>query len=413
MNKKSLLGFLPAALAALLTMASCAEQTIPLVFTVNNSISDIRLQLGVEESVAITVDVVSDMTWTAKLSSGSWAKLGSYTVSQDNGLYTARVPITANINQTREERTDTLIVTSGESVLKVALSQASLYSLLSDTELIVTGVAKTVINISAKGPWTAGTKADWLEVSPESGTGPASITLTPADGNLNVGSREAELLLTIGVTTLNIPVTQPQTDVIFLDPEAAVSLTCDGGEFQVSTRFNVDYSIQIEEGASWLTHIGTKSPLNEGTELFSAAENDTFDERSAIVTFSCGEASPSLTVVQAGLNPILKSADYGFYQVGGRDYPYTPSTQQLSRLYGKNGKLSMRILDPGKKAVYILSGIDPSAAKGDEMNVKASVAGVSGVTDKGSYTVKVIGVDDATIWMVDTTNENSYFIVKK
>lgn len=67
----------------------------------------------------------------------------------------------------------------------------------------------------------------------------------------------------------------------------AYSIDALGGVAEVEINTNLDYEIEVEEGATWLSHSGSKA-LRTDKIVFSATANDTGRMRSAAITISSG-----------------------------------------------------------------------------------------------------------------------------
>lgn len=82
------------------------------------------------------------------------------------------------------------------------------------------------------------------------------------------------------------------------------SVDASGGSVNVSVSTNVDLTVRISAG--WVTQAGSPSG-GSGTYGFTVARNDTYDARTATITFSNGEAgvSETITVTQAQQDAII------------------------------------------------------------------------------------------------------------
>lgn len=408
MRMRMKLGKLLSALLLTGLFASCAESRLqPSVFTVNRYSQNSSLSLPPEGSVA-TVVVESDLEWSAQMKSGEWISVSSITSKEtQEGLINGTVSLKCKTNPSESERIDTLIVTAGKAVIKMAMKQKPLLSAVSHQEIRLTGTEPVRVALSFHGKWTASAQADWFTVSPSSGEGNETLEVEAVDGNINVGDRNSELMITVDGASLKIPVSQGQTDVILIDGENEVELPCEGGSFVIRTQSNVDYRILVDD--DWVTPSATKA-LNERDEAFTAAPNEGFQPRSTVIRFIADNFGETYSVVQLGMDPILKETAWGFYGIEGGDIRYEPLTDQVSRLYS-DGKETFRLLHPGDRCVHVLSGIPENLRAGDAFQVSCFKVDTDyGQSERVSHTVSVVKTDGETAWLKET--DQVFFVVK-
>lgn len=156
-------------------------------------------------------------------------------------------------------------------------------------------VTATLTSAAAGAAWTATSSAAWLGVSPASGTGGATLTLTAAAHTTSVTSRSA----TVSVGGLTATVTQAGATPTFTVTPSTWVTTAAGGTQSVSVVSSIaDASWGASSSAPWLTTgsggIGTGSVL-----LTAAAHTTSALTRQATATI----AGHAVTVVQAGATP--------------------------------------------------------------------------------------------------------------
>lgn len=99
------------------------------------------------------------------------------------------------------------------------------------------------IALESDGAWQVGTCPEWITVSPSSGEGNATLTLT-CEGNVTGQERSAEIMVSTKTNEAVLAVKQTfvEGDFITFTPD---SLNCDfqGGEFSIKVNANCDWSI--------------------------------------------------------------------------------------------------------------------------------------------------------------------------
>lgn len=155
------------------------------------------------------------------------------------------------------------------------------------------------IEFTASADWSASTSADWISISPTSGTaGSAKITVKVAE-NTTYDERNGSVTIKSGTASQNITITQKQKDAIILT-SSKVEVNAEAGEATIEVKANVDYTFEIEESAkSWISAPQTRG-LTASTIKLSVAENDGVNKREGKITITSGSLSEVVTIYQAG-----------------------------------------------------------------------------------------------------------------
>ena len=159
---------------------------------------------GQMESPLITV--TSNASWTVSASE-DWVHVDP--ASGEEG--TTEVTVTLDEQEAYEERTAELHFTnlSAEAVVTVTQAARIEDKLALDPESIVLPAREVVpgtVQVSSNTIWTVSTDADWLSVSPLSGNGDGSLTISAPD-NLGAG-RNATVTVQAGTVTRTVTVSQ-------------------------------------------------------------------------------------------------------------------------------------------------------------------------------------------------------------
>lgn len=373
----------------------------PSIFVVNQNTD--RLEVGPETQEQL-VYIATDMLWDAKMKDGSWCRLIQQGIYNQ---YTSTLTIRVDDNFSNEPRIDSLVVVSGNQRRAVAIYQHGLDALLSLKQIDLPGTVPVQARVTAKSIWAATTSENWFTVDPDHGTTGGIVTITAVDENLDVDDRSAYLTITTGGVSLKVPVYQKKTDT-FLVSDTELTLEGSGGQFDIHTRTNVEYGVNVD--VPWINYLGTRALL-EFDEPFSAEANPEYEPRIGHIVFKWGEVTETVTVTQKPRDHILAMSTPGFYGVGGKDYIYTKRVCQRSSSVNNSGKRTYRILYPYEDAVTEISEVPVILNSGDNIKVTVSVYRSGQALYKNPINVKVVGVSEDLIWL--RQNESTYFIIRK
>ena len=129
---------------------------------------------------------------------------------------------------------------------------------------------------------------------------------------------------------------------------------------------------------------------------------------------SCALYKKTTVTSSSGINlsndSVCNYSDYGAY-MSGQNLVYNPTTDQTSREYGTDGKLTFSIVAPAEDQVVEFSGIPANAGLGD--NFTLGIKYISGITTEinTSFPVYVVKEEGHTLWLSD--GQGNGFIVKR
>jgi hypothetical protein len=163
----------------------------------------------------VNVTTISTCAWAAS-SSVPWI-----TVAPSNGSGNGAVTLTIAANTTSSSRNGTATI-GGQSVNVTQAGTAACSYTVNPTSLSPPGTANTqsvALTTGAACSWTATSNSPWITISPASGVGPATITLTlqsntspsPRDGSVTIAGQQVGIHQTSGLscTLLIIPFPVP------------------------------------------------------------------------------------------------------------------------------------------------------------------------------------------------------------
>lgn len=356
---------------------------------------------------SIQVSVTCDIKWKAEVDE-NWAAIENLVIDKDNkGSFT----LTLSPNTEKESRELNITVKAGKGSKSFPITQQGMETFFNPSPVILAGTSQAKVGFKSPCDWTAEVTSgkEWLVLDVAKGhAGDAFLTCAANDPNENIGSREGSIRLTFGSVTVDLPVVQGQKDVI-LSQDTESSFDWKGGEFSVHTRTNVNYT--IESSAGWVKHVTTKA-LNEATEEFVVEPNDGSNERTATISFTGGEVTLKVTVIQGGKDPFLGIETPGFYGIAGMDYVLgNNGWNQSGRTVTAAGGLDLRLMNRSSLSVVSVTGVKTDVKEGAAVTVKAVIKTGNKETLNSSYNTTVIATSEDLVWL--KAEPGTCFIVKK
>lgn len=403
--------YLSFSLLLLAGFSSCKEkeeedkgQKEPTILQVNGSTSCSAVVKSLEFSVRC------DARWSAELEGADWAAIESQTALADGGSIVLRF----DCNRSGEDRTGTLVISSGSKSVRKSITQSSLDKFFMPTEIHLSGVSEVPLVFDSPAAWTVSIAEgeDWILIGvTEGASGYAKVPVKAVDPNENIGDRSGSLTVTIGSEAFTIPVMQSQKDVILAD-NTQVDFAYKGGDFAVITQSNVSYQIECE--ADWVHHNETKA-LNQATELFTVDRNETLSERTAVIRFTPVDgtaASVDVKVRQEGMDPALLITTPGFYKIGSANYFLGNNGWNLcSSVRNTDGSAEFRLMNRETLSVLTLKGFDPDAEAGSSAHLSVTGWQKGGKFLIREYDVTLLEADESLIWL--KSEDQAVFIIKK
>ena len=196
-------------------------------------------------------------------------------------------------------KTATLILTLAAGLLLVSCVHPTVLSPGQTSLSFTFGGGTQTVFLTANKPWTARTDSDWLRVSPVSGEGDASITVS-CDGNATYDSRTGTVTFVSEELTQYLIVSQSEAPGLQV-PQTAYALSSKAQTLSVDILANVPYTVEIAVASqSWIQADATKG-LPSQTRFFTVSRNTSYDAREGIITIrqSNGSLAATVTVAQA------------------------------------------------------------------------------------------------------------------
>lgn len=164
------------------------------------------------------------------------------------------------------------------------------------------------IALKSNGEWSISTGADWFTVSPVSGNGDATLTIS-AEANITGEARSAQITASTKDKTATLTVSQNAQEYYLAVTPHEIQCGSEGGEFTVTVSSNVDWKVSLPQ---WITSSVTEGSNNATVTLFvDPIDGELAEPRSGNVIFgnplSSGnaiEVSDQVHVIQS-VDPVL------------------------------------------------------------------------------------------------------------
>ena len=182
---------------------------------------------------------------------------------------------------------------------------------VSPTSVTLNSDGKATASVSATEglSWNVADVPSWLSVSPLTGTGNATLSLTAKEDNPSAEARSTTITLSTSSSTLRcqLVVTQPGVQLQLNVSPTTVDFTAAGGTQTLTITSNTTWSI-LNNASFWLKCNNTTGKVEgEGnaTITLTATENTTVNENSGELVISGAGKIISVQVSQAGVVPAL------------------------------------------------------------------------------------------------------------
>lgn len=246
-------------------------------------------------------------------SSGEWTLTGDYDwvdATPRKGKDGDVVKFTVQPNTTQEELKGEFTFTTGtaKATFKVTCAKAEEQPVEDEVSVFPKSIdagaegGRFEVTVTSSGDWELSGEADWVEASPLKGKdGDKVVFLVKANESLEALS--TKFTFTVGEASFDLPVTCKATEYFLtLTSEQEVSVPQGGRQIEVvldssDSYRDLTYTIS-PEAQSWLTYdITLVGEGDKGAKMFfTAAENTTFEGRTATITIKGTRETPAVEV---------------------------------------------------------------------------------------------------------------------
>ena len=257
---------------------------------------------GCTSSVRLTL--AQGVQWTAT-SNNSWIQIDSGTA----GAGSATIEFSVDANPAVTSRTGSITV-AGKTLTVV---QEGLWADVTtdDTSFGVESDYGTLyVETEGGGTWTASANVDWIHLFDTSGTGTTPVMFVVDDYTTTTASRSG----TITIAGKKVVITQ-QGYELSIDPQVAeVGSNAGAGQFGVSAP--IDAVWEAIADCDWITIIGARTGIGDGTIQYTIADNLTGETRTGRIVI----AGKAYTITQKTTLPVTTKAIGNGTIVGAGNY---------------------------------------------------------------------------------------------
>lgn len=237
-----------------------------------------------------TVAVTSNTNWTIS-DNQSWIST-SITSGSDNNSFN----ITLTNNSTGAIRTGTVTVSGGGLSRTVSISQSGDYLSITPTSLSYGALSSSkTVSVSTNGSWYASSIPSWITVSPFSGTGSSTLTVTSTANTIT--SSRSESFVIYGSSGTSKTISVAQVGAYLNIDKTIIGFALAGGSNTFSISSNINWT--ISSNVSWIT----LSPV-AGTGNNTITVNCSFlrsGSRTGTITINAGSITKTISVIQENI----------------------------------------------------------------------------------------------------------------
>lgn len=266
------------------------------------------------------VAVTSNTEWSV-LEKPEWV-----TLSASSGKGSQTISVTAEDNWTTSSRSGTITLgragTTLRSTISVSQAERKFDNITTRLTYNIDGGQQTVA-IDTDGKWTAEVSdASWISVSPVSGTGEGTLTVTVKE-NTGTDSREGVVSVTVGSIVRNIIIEQ-EGKYFTATLDNSTAIPSKGGTHSVSIKTNDSWTAKKQ--ADWIT-LSKTSGKGDINVTLTASDNPSINTRTDTTTFTPSSTKPvRIVTVQAARYLRVDTEVLSIYSRGGTTPAVTVET---------------------------------------------------------------------------------------
>ncbi len=206
----------------------------------------------------------------------------------------AELTITAERNETTDDRVGYVKIVSGDSSVSISVTQKQRDALTVSPSKRTLDAPETEFEIEVRAniQFEVEVKADWIE---QIATRAMTTTVLKFKAKRNVGEeRTGSIVIRSGDQSETITITQEKGD--FIVNTAQFHIDASAQSVSAKVRANIDFEVTPQ--AAWIHYNPTRA-MTSYTLGFDIDENTTGKERTGEVTVSSGGKSETITIVQS------------------------------------------------------------------------------------------------------------------
>ena len=248
------------------------------------------------------------------------------------------------------------------------------------------------------------------------------VLVVSKDGTYALGAQQSSYRKEVSVNATGGVIADPgEATVLTLELGSAIGTwSCRTGNAYLASTPSGNYLTEVASknaNASWKVTVSSSATLiqaqaggskllkhNPSAHRFSCYKNSSTNVEN-VVLYRKGSVPTSVED-----DPLTAYDAYGSY-LTGVERTYEPGVDQLLRSY-LDGKLEFAILRAADKEQLVVSGFDPSLAKGDAVTVTVAWRkGLNFLLKEKSFDLKVVKEDGPKVWLGDGSGQG--LILKK
>ena len=249
------------------------------------------------------------------------------------------------------------------------------------------------------------------------------VLVVSKDGTYALGAQQSSYRKEVSVNA---------TGGMIADPGEATVLTLEAGSSSGTWAFNTGNGyLASKSSGNALTEVSSKNDYSSWTVSISgslttlqagAGASNLIKYNSSSPRFSCYKAS-SKNMVDVVLyrkssgpsgpvadDPLAAESGYGCY-LKGAEWTYAKGSDQISRTYTPDGKVEFTLLNAAERKQLVVTGYDPSLAKGQGVRVNVRYRKGSRRILESSFDLTVVREDGSKVWLGDGSGKG--LIIKK
>ena len=186
-----------------------------------------------------------------------------------------------------------LSLTAG--MLLASCEQPTMLSVSQTALSFENGGGNQSVTLTANKVWTASSNQGWLRVSPSSGEGNSTLSIS-CEGNTTYDTRTGTITIVSEELMQTISVTQAE-GLGLLISQSEYNLSNEAQTIDVTVQANVQYTVDIDNACrAWIKQESTKG-LSSNIIKFAISKNESYDGREGKITIRQANGNLSATVI--------------------------------------------------------------------------------------------------------------------
>ncbi len=269
------------------------------------------------------------------------------------------------------KRVFSIILSIITGLLFVSCEQPTMLSVSQTALSFDNGGGNQSVTITANKVWTASSNQGWLRVSPSSGEGTATLSVS-CEANTTYDSRTGTITIKSEELTQTISVTQAEGQGLLVS-QVEYNLSNEAQTISVEVKANVQYMVDIDAACrDWIKQESTKG-LSSNTIKFAISKNENYDGREGKITIRQANGNLSATVI------VKQSQTNGLF-AEKTEYEVSYEEQQLNIKVKSNVDYDVQIDDACKDWIsrvqtkgLVESTVSLAIAKNEEVEREGKV----------------------------------------